>query len=291
MGTHNLPHLMIALIGCSLLALALASSHSEAPGTAKGPRADLTDVYAFKSRETGRGDYVALVMNVGGLQQSQAGPNYNPLDTDFVYQFRIDNNGDAVEDLTFQFVIGERFNNDGQGLVIPVTLGGETRQVPVALNHIGQVDETQATLNLQQYYRVRLQHGADYSGSINDGPWLLHNKGGGAFQHEFEKAYENAGEKTFPLNNYTEYVENLAIYRDNVRIPGCSQRASLFVGPRRESFGIPLGQVFDLVNLDPTEQITSADDDSIGVWSSVRPIAHHPFDENGEHCDTSSSSS
>merc|ERR1739848_783403 len=151
MGTHNLPHLMIALIGCSLLALALASSHSEAPGTAKGPRADLTDVYAFKSRKTGRGDYVALVMNVGVLQQSQAGPNYNPLDTDFVYQFHIDNNGDAVEDLTFQFVIGERFNNDGQGLVIPVTLGGETRQVPVALNHIGQVDETQATLNLQQY--------------------------------------------------------------------------------------------------------------------------------------------
>ena len=37
------------------------------------------------------------------LQDPYGGPNYFSLDTSAVYEIHIDNNADAVEDLTFQF--------------------------------------------------------------------------------------------------------------------------------------------------------------------------------------------
>ena len=47
-----------------LVAFALASSHSEAPGTAKAPGADATDFYMFRSYEPGRDNYVTFILNV-----------------------------------------------------------------------------------------------------------------------------------------------------------------------------------------------------------------------------------
>ena len=88
----------------------------QAPGTARGPSSDLADLYMFKTQR----NKVALVMNVNGLMQSQAGPNYNPLNNDHVYQFHIDNDEDAKEDITFQFVAGSRLINGGRGLELNV---------------------------------------------------------------------------------------------------------------------------------------------------------------------------
>lgn len=81
----------------------------KAPGTARGPNTDLTDFYMFKTKRNN----VAFVMNLAGLTQSQSGPNYTPLSNDFVYQIHVDNDGDAKEDLTFQFVTGFRYVNNG----------------------------------------------------------------------------------------------------------------------------------------------------------------------------------
>ena len=55
----------------------------------------------------GRGDYVTLIANYLPLQDPYGGPNYFKLDPNALYEIHIDNNGDAVEDMTFQF----RFNN------------------------------------------------------------------------------------------------------------------------------------------------------------------------------------
>jgi len=245
--------MIVISIGC-LIALARASSHSDAPGTARGPSTDLTDFYMFQTRRAGN---VAFVMNVAGLIQSQAGPNYNPLNTEHVYQIHIDNDGDAKEDITFQFIPGYRYANNGRGFEIAV----QGRSVPIPLAHYAPVtaDPTSRNvsgLNAQEYYRLRVARGSSYSQSIE--------RGNGAFASttingvrslEFNKAFDNAGTRTFPggktgYDAYNAYVHNSSIYTDVV-MPGCSQPISVFVGPRRESFGIALGEIFDLLNVAP----------------------------------------
>ena len=237
-----------------LSAYVLASSHSEAPGTARGPSTDLTDLYMFQTRRNGN---VALVMNVAGLIQSQAGPNYNPLATDHVYQIHIDNNGDAKEDITFQFIPGYRYANNGRGFEIPV----QGRAVPIPLAHYAPVSADPTTravsgLNAQEYYRLRVARGSDYSQSIERGNGVFATTTvNGRPSMEFNKAFDNAGTRTFPggttgYDEYNAYVRNASIYTD-VRIPGCAQPLSVFVGPRREPFGVALGEIFDLLNVSP----------------------------------------
>src|SRR6185503_16110443 len=60
----------------------------------------------------------------------------------------------------------------------------------------------------------------------------------------FAKAFDNAGAKT--IADYAAYANNL-IYP--ITIPGCAGQGKVFVGQRKESFAVNLGEVFDLVNL------------------------------------------
>ena len=57
----------------------------------------------FRSYEPGREKFVTLIANYLPLQEPYGGPNYFILDNDAVYEIHVDNDGDAVEDLTFQF--------------------------------------------------------------------------------------------------------------------------------------------------------------------------------------------
>src|SRR5271155_2549344 len=78
---------------------AFASSHREAPITALDHAADITDFYAFVSYD--KPGYVTFIMNVDPFLQPSNGPNYFPFDPNVLYQIRIDNNNDAVSDVTF----------------------------------------------------------------------------------------------------------------------------------------------------------------------------------------------
>jgi len=57
----------------------------------------------FSSYETGRAGYVTLLANYQPLQSPYGGPNYFKMDPNGLYEIHIDNNGDAKEDITFQF--------------------------------------------------------------------------------------------------------------------------------------------------------------------------------------------
>lgn len=81
----------------------LAAGHREAPITALDPKADITDVYAFLSYDGNPTPRVTLIMNVDAFLEPGNGPNWFPFDPDILYEIRIDNNNDAVEDIVFQF--------------------------------------------------------------------------------------------------------------------------------------------------------------------------------------------
>ncbi|MDE0856925.1 MAG: DUF4331 domain-containing protein, partial [Nevskia sp.] len=62
----------------------------------------------------------------------------------------------------------------------------------------------------------------------------------------FTKPVDNIGNKSIP-----DYAGYAAKYVYNVNIPGCATPARMFVGQRAEGFAVNLGEVFDLVNLNP----------------------------------------
>jgi hypothetical protein len=79
----------------------IASSHREAPKTAAMPQIDNTDVYAFVSPD--KADTVTLLANWNGFQEPNGGPNFYPWDTGARYNIKIDNDGDAKTDITYQW--------------------------------------------------------------------------------------------------------------------------------------------------------------------------------------------
>jgi Domain of unknown function (DUF4331) len=79
-----------------------ASSHREAPLIAGDPRADNTDLYAFVSPD--KADSVTVVANWIPFEEPTGGPNFYPWADDTQYNVNIDNDGDAVADLTYTWV-------------------------------------------------------------------------------------------------------------------------------------------------------------------------------------------
>ena len=97
------------LLGAGLAAAALAgtlvsagaSSHREAPLITEDPVADSTDLYAYVSPDAS--DSVTLIANFQGFQEPGGGPNYFRFGDDVLYAIKIDNNGDAVPDIIYEF--------------------------------------------------------------------------------------------------------------------------------------------------------------------------------------------
>jgi Domain of unknown function (DUF4331) len=216
---------------------ATASSHREAPYITTAPKVDGTDFYLFKSYETGRAEYVTVLANYQPLQAPYGGPNYFQMDPNAMYEIHIDNDGDAKEDLTFQF----RFKNNFKGITLPI---GD-KNVAIPLIQAGQVSAPNAAaLNVNETFTVDVMRGDRRGGQRA----AVTNAAGGSAT--FNKPVDNIGTKTIP--DYTAYAAQ-HIY--NVTIPGCTMPAKLFVGQRKEAFAVNLGTIFDLVNA-PVSVIT-----------------------------------
>ncbi len=239
---------------------ALASSHREAPFITRMPKVDNTDVYAFRSYEPGREAFVTILANFYPLQDPHGGPNYFPMDPDAVYEIHVDNNGDAKEDVTFQFDFSQiLINNRGN----TVTVGGKTLSIP--LRHIGPVTmPNDPDLGFREEFRLNTITGDRRSGTVAA---VTNAAGGGT---TFEKPFDNAGNKTIP--DYPAYARQF-IY--NVNIPGCAVAGRVFAGQRQEAFAIALGEIFDLVNFVPLEGGVAQDParDDVASESNVTTLA------------------
>ena len=241
-----------ALVGVA--GTAQASSHREAPFISKNPKTDASDFYMFRSYEaarigTGATDgYVTLVANYEPLQDPAGGPNFYPLDPDALYEIMVDNNGDGVEDITFQF----RFSNTlttgaagaGTGLSLPIPYpdgdGGtneagtasQTIAIPLindgnpASNYTNGVFNMPAAGSLTQAsfesYTLTMVTGDRRTGTAAP----LSDAAGGT---TFYKPVDNIGVKSF--GSQAAYETYAKSFIRNVTIPGCT-------GPGRRSAGL-----------------------------------------------------
>lgn len=226
----------VGATACAALALsgaapAIASSHREAPQITEMPKVDGTDFYMFRAFAPGRQDFVTFISNYQPGENPGDGPNYYTMDPDAIYEIHVDNNGDAVEDITYQF----RFTNALRGGTgVTLNIGGRT--VPIALRHIGPISgPDDATLGETESYTVTQITGGRRSGTR-------------ALAGTFRKPFDNAGNKSIP--NYAAYAQQFV---SDITLPGCAVPGRVFVGQRAESFAINLGPVFDLVNFVPIQ--------------------------------------
>ena len=215
---------------------AMASSHREAPFIAGQPKLDATDLYMFRSYEAGRSGFVTILANYQPFQDPQGGPNFYMFDPNGLYEIHIDNVGDGVEKLTFQF----RFTNTSKAT--PLTVGGKAVKIPL-INSGPIAGVNPASLNVRETFTIDMVRGARRGGSRSS----ITNAAGGA--SVFDKPVDNIGDKVFGgATGYATYA-NQHIY--NVTIPGCSVPGKVFVGQRKEPFYIAVGKAFDLFNLNP----------------------------------------
>ena|GEM_PF-95004 len=222
-------------LALSLMAgVAHGSSHREAPFITTAPKVDATDFYMFRSYEEGRSEYVTLLANYLPLQDAYGGPNYFAMDPNALYEIHVDNNGDAKEDITFQFRFRNRLAGNGAGAAL--SIGGKMVNIP--LIQAGQVaNPRDASLQLNESFSVSVVRGDRRKGAAQG---VTQAGNGGAV---FDKPVDNIGTKTIP--NYAEYAGK-HVY--TVNIPGCAQPGRVFVGQRQDPFAVNLGTIFDLVN-------------------------------------------
>ncbi|MBI3890202.1 MAG: DUF4331 domain-containing protein, partial [Candidatus Wallbacteria bacterium] len=199
---------------------ATASSHREAPLISQDPLADNTDVYAFRVP----GDRICLVSNFIPLQFPQSGPNFWKFDDNVLYEIKIDNTGDAIPDLTYQFRFTTTVGNGG-----------------TFLYNTGVIDNlTDPDWNVKQTYTLTLVR-------PGQSPTVLGTN--------LPCPPVNVGPRSTP--NYA----NLANAAINT-LPAHGS-AKVFCGQREEPFFADLGSIFDLLGLRPTNNPGSSGVDGL----------------------------
>jgi hypothetical protein len=202
----------------------LASSHREAPLIVADPLADNTDTYAFRSTEPGRGGFVTLIANWIPFQEPSGGPHFYKFDDTVLYEIYVDNTGDGVEDVTYQFRFDTKFKNPDSvlGMAAPNQAIAGTGGVEPLITSLNDPDYNEP----QTYSVTRIDR---HSG-----------KRGVVIASGLITPPNNIGERTTP--NYEAGLAQPAVYN----LPNGGR---VFAGQRDEGFYIDVGGVFDTLKL------------------------------------------
>lgn len=202
----------------------LASSHREAPLIVADPLADNTDTYAFRSTEPGRGGFVTLIANWIPFQEPSGGPHFYKFDDTVRYEIYVDNTGDGVEDVTYQFRFDTKFKNPDSvlGMAAPNQAVAGTGGIEPLITSLDDPDYNEP----QTYSVTRIDR---HSG-----------KRGVVIASGLVTPPNNIGERTTP--NYEAALAQPAVYN----LPNGGR---VFAGQRDEGFYIDVGGVFDTLKL------------------------------------------
>ncbi len=215
--------LIAAMLFVGMILPVEASSHREAPLITADPLADNTDVYAFRSTEAGRENYVTLIANFIPLEIPGAGPHYYRFDDTVLYEIKIDNTGDGVEDISYQFNFSNQIRNGDTvlGMAAPTE----------ALSGKGGIDPLITDLNDPDYNEVQT-----YSVTRVD---KTTGKNGKILAPIVQVPPANIGNRTTP--DYETLAQRA--------IRELSGGGKVFAGQRDDSFFIPVNEIFDTLNL------------------------------------------
>jgi hypothetical protein len=143
LGRNTLAAALVAALAPAATAAwspALASDHQDTPEVEINPRCDINDVYAFPS--SADPSRICLIMTTSSPLTPGASANAS-FDPDKLYQIKIDNTGDAVEDLVFQFTFdgsGSTQDVTVRGPVAPVTTGKANKLIPTDSKLAGKIN-------------------------------------------------------------------------------------------------------------------------------------------------------
>ena len=201
-----------AILAAAAIAVSLSfgSSHREAPLTALDPTADNTDVYAFTAPDAPND--LTVVANWIPFEDPAGGPNFYRFDDRAHYYINIDNTGDGVYDIRYEFKFKTHYLNKNSFLY--------------ALPGVSGIHDPK--LQVQQSYTVtreRFRKGKLVSEKV--------------IGRGIPVAPNNVGPKTIP--NYTA-VANQAIH-------SLAGGGKVFAGQRDDPFFVDLGTAFDAINL------------------------------------------
>jgi len=217
-----------ACIGASVMALmatsvllpnstpSTASSHREAPLISLDQFADVTDVYAFVSPDAT--STATLIANWIPFEDATGGPNFWHYDPLVHYYLKVDRDGDAKEDISWEWTFS------------PITVkNGET----FLYNTFAITDINRSKFNIIQTYTVTQIAGptADITSTRTV---ILSNK---------VQPPNYIGPRTFALTPY-ETIASQAIYT-------ATNGYKIFTGQRDDPFFVDIGSIFDLGALRP----------------------------------------
>jgi len=186
-----------------------ASSHREAPLISKDPSVDNTDVFAFVSPDAPT--TVTLISNWIPFEEPAGGPNFYHFDDNAYYYIRVDQDGDALPDISYRWEFDTRIQNGDTFLynTFPIT----TVNSP--------------NFNYRQYYTVTVLLDANTTGTT-----LISNQ---------LMVPDNVGPRSLP-----DYAGLAAQFVQNA--PGGIKE---FTGQRDDPFYVDIGTIFDLGGLRP----------------------------------------
>src|SRR5215471_2517080 len=209
-----------------------ASSHREAPLISQDPLADNTDLYAFVSPD--RPDTVTIIANYIPMETPASGPGFWSFDPNVAYNIYVDNDGDGIPNISFEFRFKNTVANENTflahlgnaGTGSDGTAGGDA-----VIRSLNDPD-----YNTKQTYTVTMRE------SGRPTPFGPVGRKGVVLGTDLIAPPFNIGPGATP--NYERDLASKAIYD----LPG---GIKVFAGPRDDPFFIDLGAVFDRLELRP----------------------------------------
>jgi hypothetical protein len=131
------------------------SHHFDSPLARQDPRLDITDVYLFRGTNG-----TVFVIDVNSWSPAQAPPAADGFHPDAVYEFKVDTDTDAIEDITFRVSFGHR-DADGRQKVQLRRLDGAAARDRSASAAVLAEGRTEEPIHATQGVRIWAGSAAD----------------------------------------------------------------------------------------------------------------------------------
>jgi hypothetical protein len=196
------------------------SSHREAPAISQDPVADNADTYAFVSPDDP--STVTIITNYVPLEGPPGGPNFFEFGDDVLYSIYVDNNGDALPEIEYQFRFRTTYQNEDTFLYNTGPIGSLT----------------DPNWNKRQLYSVSVIRSRDHNGDGDDNVVSVLGR-------NLACPPCNIGPRSTP--NY-DVLADAAVHH-------LSSGETVFAGQRNDGFFVDLGAIFDLGDIRPIQNL------------------------------------